>query len=105
MFEIRHVTSRQTLAAEVPPDASGEEERVMPNHPARRQRRVEDGSTMRINVRIAMETPSALVAASVLAGLSLPRPLIESALHGPLEDGVFEIRDGGSNTSTSPRTD
>lgn len=39
---------------------------------------------MRINVRTTVDTYAALVAASTLAGLSLPRYLIESALHGPL---------------------
>lgn len=56
----------------------------MPDHPAKRQRRVEGGSPMRINVRTTVETHAALVAEAMLAGVSLPRYLIESALHGPL---------------------
>ena len=39
---------------------------------------------MRINIRTTVETYAALVAESAVAGLSLPRYLIESALHGPL---------------------
>ncbi|HEX3783666.1 MAG TPA: plasmid mobilization relaxosome protein MobC [Pseudonocardiaceae bacterium] len=63
----------------------------MPGNPARRQRRVEGGSPKRINVRTTVETHAALVAASMLAGLSLPRYLIESALHGPLQG--WSLRD------------
>lgn len=55
-------------------------ERVMPDHGVRRQRRVEGGSPMRINVRTTMRTYADLVAASKVAGLSVPRYLIESAL-------------------------
>jgi hypothetical protein len=57
----------------------------MTGHPAKRQRRVEAGSAIRINVRTTVETHAALVAESMLAGVSLPRLLIESALHGPLQ--------------------
>jgi mobilization protein MobC len=53
----------------------------MPDHGMRRQRRVEGGSPMRINVRTTMHTYAALAAASKVAGLSVPRFLIESALH------------------------
>ena len=56
----------------------------MPGHREKRQRRVEGGSPMRINVRTTVETYAALVAASMVAAVSLPRYLIESALHGPL---------------------
>lgn len=56
----------------------------MSGHREKRQRRVEGGSPMRINVRTTVETYAALVAASMGAGVSLPRYLIESALHGPL---------------------
>jgi hypothetical protein len=52
----------------------------MPDHGVRRQRRVEGGSPMRINVRTTMRTYADLVAASKVAGLSVPRYLIESAL-------------------------
>jgi hypothetical protein len=52
----------------------------MPDHGMRRQRRVEGGSPMRINVRTTLHTYAALVAASKVAGLSVPRYLIESAL-------------------------
>jgi hypothetical protein len=46
---------------------------------------------MRINVRTTVETYAALVAESMVAGLSLPRYLIESALHGPLQG--WSLRD------------
>ena len=52
----------------------------MADHGMRRQRRVEGGSPMRINVRTTMHTYAALVDASTVAGLSVPRYLIESAL-------------------------
>lgn len=52
----------------------------MPDRRARRQRRVEGGSPLRINVRTTVETYAALAAASAVSGLSLPRYLIESGL-------------------------
>lgn len=52
----------------------------MPDRRTRRQRRVEGGSPMRINVRTTIDTYAALAAASAVAGLSLPRYLIESGL-------------------------
>jgi hypothetical protein len=56
----------------------------MPGHPEKRQRRVEGGSPKRINIRTTVETYAALAAEAMLAGVSLPRYLIESALHGLL---------------------
>jgi hypothetical protein len=47
----------------------------------RRQRRVEGGSPIRINIRTTSDTYLRLVIAAALAGLSVPRYLIESALH------------------------
>jgi hypothetical protein len=52
----------------------------MPDHRMRRQRRVEGGSPIRINVRTTRTTYVGLAAAAAIAGLSLPRYLIESAL-------------------------
>jgi hypothetical protein len=46
----------------------------------RRQRRVAGGSRQRINVRITTETYARLVMGAAVAGLSLPRFLIESTL-------------------------
>ncbi|HEX3778997.1 MAG TPA: plasmid mobilization relaxosome protein MobC [Pseudonocardiaceae bacterium] len=46
----------------------------------RRQRRVDGGSPIRINVRTTSDTYLRLVIAATLAGLTVPRYLIESAL-------------------------
>jgi hypothetical protein len=54
----------------------------------RRQRRVAGGSPQRINVRTTRETYARLVAGAAVAGLSVPRFLIESTLR--------ESRDGWS---------
>ena len=52
----------------------------MPDHRMRRQRRVAGGSAVRINVRTTEDTYARLVANSTVAGLSVPRYLIESGL-------------------------
>lgn len=46
----------------------------------RRQRRVAGGAQQRINVRVPEETYAALVVRAAVAGLSLPRYLVESGL-------------------------
>jgi hypothetical protein len=57
----------------------------------RRQRRVEGGSPMRINVRTTMSTYAALVGAAAVARLSVPRYLIESALRE--SNGGWSLRE------------
>jgi hypothetical protein len=46
----------------------------------RRQRRVPGGAQQRINVRVPDQTYAALVVRAAVAGLSLPRYLVESGL-------------------------
>lgn len=50
------------------------------NGKTRRQRRVRGGSPLRINVRTTPTTYARLVAGAAVAGLSVPRFLVESAL-------------------------
>ena len=57
----------------------------------RRQRRVAGGSPSRINVRTTPTTYAALVARAAVAGLSVPRYLIESALRE--SSGGWSLRD------------
>ena len=56
----------------------------------RRQRRVEGGSSLRINVRTTTLTYARLYADSAVAGLSLPRYLVECALRE--SEGGWSLR-------------
>ena len=57
----------------------------------RRQRRVEGGSSLRINVRTTTLTYARLYADSAVAGLSLPRYLVECALRSWKERRWVEV--------------
>jgi hypothetical protein len=59
---------------------------------SRRQRRVPGGSPRRINVRTTAAIHDRLKDLAKGAGISLPRYLVESALHDPESDGSMLAR-------------